>query len=49
MWWGRVLFTVWLRNDVRAPRLHAVVRGTPVSGYRQSIKYKEKYPQNWYF
>jgi hypothetical protein len=35
MWWGRALFTVWLRNGVRAPRLHTVVRGTPVSGYRQ--------------
>jgi hypothetical protein len=35
MWWGRALFTVWLRNDVRAPRLHTVVRGTPDSGYQQ--------------
>jgi hypothetical protein len=33
MWWGRALFTVWLRNGV--PRLHTVVRGTPDSGYRQ--------------
>jgi hypothetical protein len=35
MWWGRALLTVWPRNSVRAPRLHAVVRGTPDSGYRQ--------------
>jgi hypothetical protein len=35
MWWGRALFTVWLGNGVRAPRLHTVVRGTPDSGYRQ--------------
>jgi hypothetical protein len=34
MWWGQALFTVWLRNDVRVPRLHTVVRGTHVSGYR---------------
>jgi hypothetical protein len=34
LWWGRALFTVWLRNGVRAPRLHTVVRGTPDSGYR---------------
>jgi hypothetical protein len=35
LWWGRALFTVWLRNSVRAPCLHTVVRGTPDSGYRQ--------------
>jgi hypothetical protein len=35
MWWGRALFTVWLRNAIRAPRLHIVVGGTPVLGYRQ--------------
>jgi hypothetical protein len=35
MWWGQVLFTVWLRNGVRVPRLQTVVRGTPDSGYRQ--------------
>jgi hypothetical protein len=35
MWWGRALFTVWLGNGVRAPRLHTIVRGTPDSGYRQ--------------
>ena len=37
MWWGRALFTVWLGNDVRASRLHSVVRGTPDSGYRQGL------------
>jgi hypothetical protein len=34
-WWGRVLFTTRLEIAVRAPRLYTVVRGTPVSGYRQ--------------
>jgi hypothetical protein len=34
-WWGRVLFTMRLEIDARAPRLHTVVRGTPVSWYRQ--------------
>jgi hypothetical protein len=34
-WWGRVLFTTRLEIATRAPRLHTVVRGTPVSGYRQ--------------
>jgi hypothetical protein len=34
-WWGRVLFTTRLEIAARAPRLHTVVRGTPVSGYRQ--------------
>jgi hypothetical protein len=34
-WWGRVLFTMRLEIAARAPRLHTVVRGTPVSGYRQ--------------
>jgi hypothetical protein len=32
-WWGRVLFTTRLEIAARAPRLHIVVRGTPVSGY----------------
>jgi hypothetical protein len=32
-WWGRVLFTMRLEIAAWAPRLHAVVRGTPVSGY----------------
>jgi hypothetical protein len=34
-WWGRVLFTTRLEIATRAPRLYIVVRGTPVSGYRQ--------------
>jgi hypothetical protein len=33
MWWGRVLFATRLEIAVWAPRLHTVVRGTPVSGY----------------
>jgi hypothetical protein len=32
-WWGRVLFTTRLEIAAWAPRLHAVVRGTPISGY----------------
>jgi hypothetical protein len=35
MWWGRVLFTTRLEIAAGAPRLHTVVRGTPISGYRQ--------------
>jgi hypothetical protein len=34
-WWGRVLFTTRLEIAKWAPCLHTVVRGTPVSGYRQ--------------
>jgi hypothetical protein len=34
-WWGRVLFATRLEIAAWAPRLHTVVRGTPVSGYRQ--------------
>jgi hypothetical protein len=34
-WWDRVLFTTRLEIAAWAPRLHTVVRGTPVSGYRQ--------------
>jgi hypothetical protein len=34
-WWGRVLFTTRLEIVARTPRLHTVVRGTPISGYRQ--------------
>jgi hypothetical protein len=34
-WWGRMLFTMQLEVAVWAPRLHTIVRGTPVSGYRQ--------------
>jgi hypothetical protein len=35
-WWGRALFTTGLEVAAWAPRLHTVLRGTPVSGYRQS-------------
>jgi hypothetical protein len=34
-WWGQVLFTTRLEIVAQAPRLHTVVRGTPISGYRQ--------------
>jgi hypothetical protein len=34
-WWGRALFTTRLEVVIWAPRLHTVVRGTPVLGYRQ--------------
>jgi hypothetical protein len=34
-WWDRVLFTTRLEIATWVPRLHTVVRGTPVSGYRQ--------------
>jgi hypothetical protein len=34
-WWGRMLFTTRLEIAARVPRLHNVVKGTPVSGYRQ--------------
>jgi hypothetical protein len=34
-WWGRALFTTRLEIAVWVLRLHTVVRGTPVSGYRQ--------------
>jgi hypothetical protein len=33
-WWGRALFTTRLEVAAWAPRLHTVVRGTPVSWYR---------------
>jgi hypothetical protein len=33
-WWGRVLFTMRLEIAMWAPRLHVVIRGTPVLGYR---------------
>jgi hypothetical protein len=36
-WWGRALFTTRLEIAARAPRLHTVVRGTPVSGYQQQL------------
>jgi hypothetical protein len=35
-WWGQVLFATRLEIVARAPRLHNVVRGTPVLGYRQN-------------
>jgi hypothetical protein len=35
MWWGRALFITRLEIDAWVPRLHTVVRGTPVPGYRQ--------------
>jgi hypothetical protein len=34
-WWGRVLFTTRLEIAALAPCLLTVLRGTPVSGYRQ--------------
>jgi hypothetical protein len=34
-WWGRVLFTTRLGITAWAPCLLTVVRGTPISGYRQ--------------
>jgi hypothetical protein len=43
-WRGRVLFTTRLEIAARAPRLHTVVRGTPVSGYRHS---QSPYPLCW--
>jgi hypothetical protein len=36
-WWGRVLFTTRLEIAARVPRLHTVVRGTPVPGYRHIL------------
>jgi hypothetical protein len=35
-WWGQVLFTTRLEIAAWASRLHAVVRGTPVSGYQHN-------------
>jgi hypothetical protein len=32
-WWGRAMFTTRLEVAAWAPRLHTIVRGTPVSGY----------------
>jgi hypothetical protein len=34
-WWDRALFTTRLEIVVRVSRLHTIVRGTPVSRYRQ--------------
>jgi hypothetical protein len=33
-WWDRALFTTCLEIVAWTPRLHTVVRGTPVPGYR---------------
>jgi hypothetical protein len=33
--WGRMLFTMRLEIAAWVPRLHTIVRGTPVLGYRQ--------------
>jgi hypothetical protein len=43
-WWGRVLFTTRLEIAAWTLRLHTVVRGTPVSGYR---KWPPAPPQGW--
>jgi hypothetical protein len=32
-WWGRVLFTMRLEIAAWALCLHAIIRGTPISGY----------------
>jgi hypothetical protein len=37
MWWSRVLFASRLEIVARAPRLHTVVRGTPVLGCQQKF------------
>jgi hypothetical protein len=37
-WWGRVLFTTRLEIAALVPRLHTVVRDTPVSGYDNGKK-----------
>jgi hypothetical protein len=34
-WWGQALFIACLEIDARVSRLHTIVRGTPVPGYRQ--------------
>jgi hypothetical protein len=34
-WWGRALFTTQLEIATWVSRLHTVIRGTPVLGYRQ--------------
>jgi hypothetical protein len=38
-WWGRALFATRLEIAAWTLRLYTVVRGTPVSGYRQISKY----------
>jgi hypothetical protein len=37
MWWNRVLFPTRLEIVAWTPRPHAVARGTPDPGYRQTI------------
>jgi hypothetical protein len=39
-WWGRVLFAMRLEIDTWTPRLHTIVRGTPVSRYRHILSCK---------
>jgi hypothetical protein len=41
MWWGQALFITRLEIDARVLRLHTVVRGTPVSGYRHKLSTKK--------
>jgi hypothetical protein len=33
-WWGRALVIARLEIDARVSRLHTIVRGTPILGYR---------------
>jgi hypothetical protein len=40
-WWERVLFTTRLEIVAWAPCLHTVVRGTPILGYRQSLRRRQ--------
>jgi hypothetical protein len=35
---GRALFIARLEIDAWVPRLHTIVRGTPIPGYRQTPK-----------
>jgi hypothetical protein len=42
-WWGRSLFTTRLEIAAWVSCLHTVVRGTPVSGYRQCPNYLKRY------
>jgi hypothetical protein len=42
-WWGRALFATRLEIAAWTPRLHTVVRGTPVSGYRQIYNINKTY------
>jgi hypothetical protein len=47
-WWGRSLFTTRLEIAAWVPRLHTVVRGTPVSRYRQEGTPVLGYRQTWF-